>query len=217
MELFKINSHGVIDITPELLMIKEFKALYRRLVPSKGDADGRKKLLNIKELSALWYMADYNSPIVKQGLGERESILETINNFDLEEDWKPDAVFKEALERYKKDYADTPAIKLVKSLLKSFNGADSVVNELTELNNKLLRKISTLDLDDSANVELSSSLVTLLVSNQTKLLEISTKVPSQIKSLKDALEMLKEESEEVELLRGKEGAVLSSMNRSDGM
>jgi len=86
---------------PEVRMFKPFKRLLERDKGSKGDADGRKKLISTKELAFIYWFIDPRSNYVDVYPDEKIRTERIKKHLDLPEEWKIDVDIKEAIDFYK--------------------------------------------------------------------------------------------------------------------
>lgn len=92
----------------EFETIPEFKALWSRLKKCKGDADGRRKHLNSKELMYAKYIADGSG--IHAGLSGEKLYKKAKQDAGLPNNWKPDKVVEEAISKIieiQNDYSPT--------------------------------------------------------------------------------------------------------------
>ena len=61
MKVLKLTEELNLEIQSELFEVEEFKALIKRVKFTKGDNDGRKKLIAKKEIAYDYHLADPNS------------------------------------------------------------------------------------------------------------------------------------------------------------
>lgn len=82
----------------EFYEIECFKKLQHRINKTKGDSDGRLKLLNRKELSYVYFRGYLGSTYHRYGSEEREEKIKTLLN--LPNNWRPDEVVIQCLNVY---------------------------------------------------------------------------------------------------------------------
>lgn len=91
-------------ISAEARTISVFKKIIERdrgQWKMQGDSDGRKKILAMLELSFIYFFADPRSQYTETYAGEDDLRTEKVKRIlGLPEDWKPDALVKEAIEFY---------------------------------------------------------------------------------------------------------------------
>jgi hypothetical protein len=137
MNIFKLNDEGIPELIPEFYEIECFKTVQHRMRKMDGDADGRKKLLNAKELRYIYFNGFYGSRYLNFEKKQREEDL--INDLRLPSDWKPDEEVKACI-KYYVNYQKTPSWKLYIALSNMAEGltdyADSKAQGLTALKPK---------------------------------------------------------------------------------
>lgn len=85
---------------PEVRMFKPLKRLLERDKGSKGDVDGRKKLVSTKELAFIYWYIDPRSNYVDVYPDEKIRAERIKKHLDLPEDWKIDVDIKAAIDFY---------------------------------------------------------------------------------------------------------------------
>ena len=111
MKLFDLKGGSVI-VTPEALLIPEFKVLWKR------DEDKDKEQA-IRDMSYLYFISDYKSPYV---ISSDEFTLAPMvaKDFMKDENYEPDEALKTAIEKYK-ELQLTPSMKLLIASIKTIN------------------------------------------------------------------------------------------------
>jgi|7_EtaG_2_1085326.scaffolds.fasta_scaffold17035_3 hypothetical protein len=104
-ELLEISNHIVIP-SPYVLVIKEFKKLYKR-DRSKG------KETAVKELAYVYFICSHNSPYAIYDKEEKDIKIKS-SIFGEDSKWKADSFVKGACDKYT-SLMDTPSILLLKS------------------------------------------------------------------------------------------------------
>jgi hypothetical protein len=135
MRLLKVNNDLELEIVPEILEIPEFKAIVRRTKKSKGDNDGRLKLVAKKELAYVYHMASDEGPYFSYPPKERHQRLAN----DLFEDhkWEPDDEVLAGIEKFK-ELNQTPSSKTVGTIINALHKANKIVDTLiNEIENNL--------------------------------------------------------------------------------
>lgn len=97
MKLFKINKETKLaELTDEARTFEPFKSIIKKNSPSKGDADGRKKLLNEKEVAYIYFASNYDSNLKYADKEEKLLILK--KRLDLPDGWKPYDLIEQGIE-----------------------------------------------------------------------------------------------------------------------
>lgn len=127
--LFDNSTNSVVVNEPEVLLIKEFAALWNNdRNKTKGDPKGIKKTRAYRELTYIWLMLDWTSPYVD--FDEQERHQECLKDAGLtEKEWN-DPDFRAACRKYKELQNSSRALKLIKS-------AQGVVDKITDYFNNI--------------------------------------------------------------------------------
>jgi len=107
--LFILEGERII-INPKALMIPEFSDLYVR-----DKSPGKKR--SLKELSYVYYMADYKSEYNAYGLSKETQLGVDIMN---QRDYKPDSYVQKAIDKYKV-LQETPSMRYLISMRQRVN------------------------------------------------------------------------------------------------
>ena len=127
--LFDNSTNSVVVNEPEVLLIKEFAALWNSdRNKTKGDPKGIKKTRAYRELTYIWLMLDWTSPYVD--FDEQERHQECLKDAGLtEKEWN-DPDFRAACRKYRELQNSSRALKLIKS-------AQGVVDKITDYFNNI--------------------------------------------------------------------------------
>ena len=127
--LFDNSNNSVVVNEPEVLLIKEFAALWNNeRNKTKGDPKGIKKTRAYRELTYIWLMLDWTSPYVD--FDEQERHQECLKDAGLtEKEWN-DPDFRAACRKYRELQNSSRALKLIKS-------AQGVVDKITDYFNNI--------------------------------------------------------------------------------
>lgn len=122
--LFDNSDNSVIVNEPEILLIREFSALWSNdRNKTKTDPKGSKKSRAYRELTYIWLMCDWSSPY--SDYTEQERHKEALKDAGLtEEEWN-DPTFRAACRKYRELQDSSRALKLIKS-------AQGVVDKITD-------------------------------------------------------------------------------------
>lgn len=102
--LLEITPNKELRITPAMLAIKEFKALWN------GDSP-------IEELSYVYFFADWQSPYRSKPEKTRTNIVR--DDVITKENWNPDDRIKKAIKKYEELQEETTSIALLKEVEKN--------------------------------------------------------------------------------------------------
>ena len=112
--LFNNATNEIIVNEPEVMLIKEFAALWD---PSrnktKKDPKGLKRTRAFRELAYIWLMCDWSSPYADYTEQERHE--ECLKDADLTEKEWADPTFREAVRKYRDLQNTSRSLKLIKS------------------------------------------------------------------------------------------------------
>lgn len=122
--LFDNSDNSVIVNEPEILLVREFSALWSNdRNKTKADLKGTKKSRAYRELTYIWLMCDWSSPY--SDYTEQERHREALKDAGLtEEEWN-DPTFRAACRKYRELQDSSRALKLIKS-------AQGVVDKITD-------------------------------------------------------------------------------------
>ena len=199
MAIYKLDNVGfpILDEV-EVGMVLQYRRILKPVKTSKGDADGRKKLLNYKELAFVWYMSDFKSDGVQQGYSDEQLFRYAKKQAELPGGWTIYKDIEDAI-KYYKEQQDTVIIRLNKSLLRSLNDANDTVVLISDLVRDKINVIS--QARSSGNVDNVDLLVEVgaLINLRKELLLISKEIPIQMEAQKNYAEALKKEEETIRL------------------
>lgn len=105
MKLFSLGKGNKVEVNPAALQIKEFKEVWNRC----KDKD---KESAIKELSYVYFLADYKSVYLSVAPEEREQVI--IEDLFEDKYWKPDKEVQEAIRKYQ-ELQVTPSMRFLDS------------------------------------------------------------------------------------------------------
>lgn len=175
------------------LLDKDVLTLYSR----DNTPDKRKYLA---ECGVIYYLGDPKSPAKQKGLSDTESLKEAIENFNLDKNYKPDALVVRLIRKYYEQNI-TKAGVTIENLQKALHLTDLACNKILDiLNNKLHSEISDADIPT----------ILTSIDSLTKRIE---DIPKLSKSLVTAYENLRDE-EETQTARGGV-TILSSMDADE--
>lgn len=160
------------------------------------------KRMYLKWAGVIYYLADPKSPARQQGLSDKETIKEAIEQFDLPKNFIPDKLMWEIIRKYK-SRAVGIAGETLENLYKSMN----TVNKLINISHEVLNG----ELENGVNMENMGTVITHI----DNIIKKAKEIPDVMKAISKAKEALHDE-EELGISRGG-GAVLSSMNADEGI
>ena len=181
--LLTFDIHGnVTPISLEQILDKDVLELYRRDY-------SQDKNKYIAECGVIYYMGDPNSPPRQNGLTDKEILDAAKENFNLPDDYVPDALVKRLIDRYNIN-AITPAGVAIENIRKSLHRVSYASIKIGETIDKMM-----------ANA-LEPTDVTTVIDLSNKLGKLSTELPNYVAALKTAQDNLRNESEEMEARGG---------------
>lgn len=164
------------------LLDKDVKALYLR----DNTPD---KMMYIKEVGVIYYLADPKGPCIQEGLSRQEALKRAIENFDLPVNYRPDLLVEKLIKRYHDERIGVvgTAVESLQKAIHNVTLAGNILNEL--LNNKLSSGLS----DEDA---------TPVIDIMDRLNKKITDLPNLIKSLNEAQQQLQLEEETIRVRGG---------------
>ena len=194
MKFFKFLDGELTLAKDEIALYPNFKKILARDRGGKvmGDPDGRLKFYAFKEFKYIYFRCDFEAYPAQHGLTEKEAHDYACKHSGLGKDYSPDAEVEAAIKQYEREHL-SPAKKAIKTLIRIF-----------VLNDKLVEKIeknltSTLELPTLTGAQISE-----LLTYQKQLLDIAVTVPTNVKKLREAMNLLEEEEKTQAVLRGGE-------------
>lgn len=104
-QLFNLKD-GLVVLNPDVLAVPPFKELYSR-------DKSKNKESSYKELSFVYFMADFNSPYATYPEDKREQLIK--DDFIKDKKWKPDTLVLDSIKKYVQ-LSETPTMRLVRSV-----------------------------------------------------------------------------------------------------
>lgn len=179
--LFDNANNKVIINEPEVLLIKEFAALWtNERNKTKEDPKGIYKSRAYRELTYIWLMIDWASPY--SDYAEQDRHQACLQDANLSEDEWADPVFRAACRKYRDMQNESRALKLIKA-------AQGVVDKITDY-------FDTIDLSER---DPSTGRPIWKTNDVMKEMQSVSKVVDELKSLEY---MYKKEQEEETGVRG---------------
>lgn len=173
---------NVTPISLEQILDKDVLELYRRDY-------SQDKNKYIAECGVIYYMGDPNSPPRQNGLTDKEILDAAKENFNLPDDYVPDALVKRLIDRYNIN-AITPAGVAIENIRKALHRVSYASIKIGETIDKMMA--NALEPTDVATV----------IDLSNKLGKLSTELPNYVAALKTAQDNLRNESEEIEARGG---------------
>lgn len=175
------------------LLDKDVLALYSR----DNTPDKRKYLA---ECGVIYYLGDPKSPAKQKGLSDEECLKEAIENFNLPNDYVPDALVVKLIRKYYEQNI-TKAGVTIENLQKALHLTDLVCTKIVDMLNRKLR------------TEMADADVATVLTQVDGLNKRIEDIPRLSKALTLAYENLRDE-EETQMARGGT-TILSSMDADE--
>jgi hypothetical protein len=175
------------------LLDKDVLALYSR----DNTPDKRKYLA---ECGVIYYLGDPKSPAKQKGLSDEECLKEAIENFNLPNDYVPDALVIKLIRKYYEQNI-TKAGVTIENLQKALHLTDLVCTKIVDMLNRKLR------------TEMADADVATVLTQVDGLNKRIEDIPRLSKALTLAYENLRDE-EETQMARGGT-TILSSMDADE--
>ena len=169
MRLLKEEKFKVVP-DPEVQLIPEFKALYKR-------DRSQSKQGCVRELAYIYFMHDHKSPYAIYASDER--LIRVSKDLGLSEDYVPDPKVQLAISKYL-EFAQTPTIKTLTSIREGLLTSSRLIDTLRLRIERELKQEEVEDLDG-------------LVRSVQRMLEIGEKLPKVIENISTLEEKIKKE------------------------
>lgn len=212
---------GGIHINNYMVMaIKEFRDVWKTKKTTKGDADGRKKVVNKKELLYIFYRADVTKLNMFAGMNEDIVKDKAKEACKLDEDWKEDYYVSLAIEKYKEVQQllspTTIPLHNAKVMLRSTGELLNTLNKQNQTLNKRVLSLTgklkdNLEIEDrTPEIETAASTLAialneangLIEANINRVLELSAKIDKALDRIHKMETKLVEESSKNKLAIG---------------
>lgn len=180
VRIFELNDRSISLARDEILLIEEFKRLYKRDRGIQGDAQGRKKRRAFQEFHYIYLMCDYDSYPNRNGLSESAAHKYSLIEVGFEEGYAPDDVVLNAMKRYINEQYNINK-EVILTLLRMFRTTLTRIDNIrTSIDNQLeTRNLEEADIDR-------------FIKYQKELFTITTELPSNIERLEAALVKIKD-------------------------
>jgi len=191
-----IIKEGGLKIADELILANKWvKKIIEQNYdePTKFKGGGNRA---IQELSFVYYMADYNSPLNRHGYDTAEAITKAKEKLGLPLTWKPNEIVNNAIDEYR-EHQSNVSTDTILELLKAFRLYKDVVSKVRA------SLAASLKVD-----KLSKSEATSMTNEIGYLIELSKELPKVTRDLKKAIrELESEDSVDMDKIRGTDEAV----------
>lgn len=195
-KLFKINEDKSLEINrEEVYMIDAFSVILRRDRGSKGDIDGRKKFVALRDFKVIYYMSSINSTPSRLGLSEKETIAFLKENINLPNDFKIDKELKTAIDVANK-IEETASSYLLVNSIKSLNVTSKVLGVIS---NKIQEKLSIIETNDDDE---SIRQITNVINLSNEILKLTSNIPRTLEEIEKVQTKIFKEREDKLYARG---------------
>jgi len=195
-KLFKINEDKSLEINrEEVYLIEAFNVILRRDRGSKGDIDGRKKFVALRDFKVIYYMSSINSTPSRLGLSEKETIAFLKENIGLPDDFKIDKELKAAIDVANKIEETASSFLLVNSI-KSLNVTSKVLGVIS---NKIQEKLSIIETNDDDE---SIKQITNVINLSNEILKLTSNIPRTLEEIEKVQTKIFKEREDKLYARG---------------
>lgn len=183
--------------------IKQYNQIIVRDKGSKGDNQGRKKIMATKELAFVWFFSCLTSSynINTEDEVEREKLIK--RDIELPEGWKRDDVINNAI-AYFCDYQETPTSGLLQTVRRTLNKSKKMFSILEGKLDLMLESLVTQTEVSDEQARINEEKIVSLVS---RIMEMSMKLTTQLETL-DTLEQ--KYVKELEVKKGKGQKAINS-------
>lgn len=220
IDIFSVDINKELIINkPVVTSIPAFRAVLSRDRGSKGDSQGKMKLMAFKHLLYIYYVADLRSSLVLDGTKKSMIHSEALLMTGLPDTFRVDKVISTAIEKYKEMQLDTPEIRMLVSLKRGLALASKVVEVLIAKIEDDLEYYATADLvatsegdlevlgkevDAEKELELidPSKILKRLLDNIKKITSIGSDVNKTLATVKEVEEKIKRQMSEEGAVRG---------------
>jgi hypothetical protein len=195
-KLFKINEDKSLEINrEEVYMIDAFSVILRRDRGSKGDIDGRKKFVALRDFKVIYYMSSINSTPSRLGLSEKETIAFLKENINLPNDFKIDKELKTAIDVANK-IEETASSYLLVNSIKSLNVTSKVLGVIS---NKIQERLSIIETNDDDE---SIRQITNVINLSNEILKLTSNIPRTLEEIEKVQTKIFKEREDKLYARG---------------
>ena len=200
--IFTIKDGELVLNKESILLELPFKTILKRDRGSRGDMQGRFKLIAYNEFKYIYYIADYTSYPNEHGFTEYKRKEYAIKHCELVDSWEADIVIKSAIKLYKEHQYSVPK-ETTLELLRSFRGIKDIIKKIRG-NLDVLQDKSTLN-----RAEISE-----ILGYYQDLLNLGKNVPIMSETLRIAIDKIEkiDKQQTSNFVRGTEELVPDSMN-----
>jgi hypothetical protein len=187
IKFFEVVNNNLVFLRDEVLMIKEFKAVWARNKIMEGDHDGRKKRLNQLEFMYIQKMADVLlGSNIYAGFSDKDKDAKIREDLGMPKGWNPDDTVRAAIVKWSQIQATySPSVYILKNMLQGLMLSGSAIetinkqlNSLIETNNNMISDNMTVE-DVVLATENSRAIVALI----GDVLKLGKDVPKTISEL----------------------------------
>ena len=183
--------------------MEPFATILKRKRTSKGDADGRKKIINTMELKYIYFMADWDT--YHSGLSSYERPIKAKRDCKLPSEWSVNTEVKEGIRIYKEviDYYIPSArilIAMQKGLAMSANAIESYIIQMEiVIRNNAKRLEEGLTPEGAVLIMETNKIIQM---NIKEILDIGTKLPKTLDGITSLQDKVRKEAGTAKKLQG---------------
>jgi len=201
---FSVDTDGTLTINHDAVRgMEPFATILKRKRTTKGDADGRKKIINTMELKYIYFMADWDT--YHSGLSTYERPIKAKRDCKLPAEWSVNAEVKEGIRIYKEviDYYIPSArilIALQKGLAMSATAIESYIVQMElVIKNNNSRLQEGLTAETAVQVMETNKIIQM---NIKEILDIGTKLPKTLDGVTSLQDKVRKEAGTAKKLQG---------------
>jgi len=201
---FSVDTDGTLVINHDAVRgMEPFSTILKRKRTTKGDADGRKKIINTMELKYIYFMADWDT--YHSGLSTYERPIKAKRDCRLPAEWSVNAEVKEGIKVYKEviDYYIPSArilIALQKGLAMSATAIESYIVQMElVIKNNNSRLQEGLTAETAVQVMETNKIIQM---NIKEILDIGTKLPKTLDGVTSLQDKVRKEAGTAKKLQG---------------
>lgn len=186
---------GMPVFNPEVRTIKEFRDLLARDKSSKGDSQGKLKLIATKELAYVHFISHPNSEFVTS-YSESERPAKIKKHLALPEEWKCDALVELAILTYK-ELIGTPSTNFLVEARESLFSAETIVKILRRRLESRLQELNSqiTGVDEEETEKLIERLIDKTTKDYDQIIKMAEKMPTTLDTVLKLEQRIKKEME----------------------
>lgn len=193
VKLFKIGANGIEINKEEIALYKPINKIISRDRGSLGDADGRKKLKAIKDLSYIYFYCNPESEPNRLGYSDKLKHDYAIKMSGLPTNYVIDSDIKEAIVSYNESLASCLSLELLNNSRKAISASNKALSILANRLDKQIEKIN----DNTSDADLK-----VIIDMSNDILQVLEDIPNMVSKLEKAEQLVYNQIEAIEEKRG---------------